>query len=318
MGRRRHLDPPDAAPPAGAGAAASEEHAAMALRESAVLITPVVRWLLRSGVSYGALAELLKSVFVEVAREEIEASGTRATQSALSVLSGVHRKDVRAIESRPPGESTLSAPVRGVPLASQVFTRWLTDQRYRTRSGKPRSLPRSGSGISFETLARELSHDVHPRTVLEELLRLGLVRAEGDKLIPVRSSFVPSRELGELTSLFSANAADHLAAAVHNLTVDALPWLEQSVFAEGLSDASVARLHELARSAWAQAFAGMVDEASRRVEADDAVPSEQQRRMRFGAYFFSEPLVESRCGSAPVEPPPAAPRVRRGRPRRTP
>jgi hypothetical protein len=263
------------------------EHAALALRELPTLMAPVARWLLRNGVAYGAFADTMKQVFLDTARAELARGGAAPTLSALSVLSGVHRKDVRALEAQPRAPAQVSES-RGVPLASQVFTRWLADRRFRGRDGKPGPLPRSGAAPSFEALAREVSQDVHPRTVLDELLRLGLVRLDGELLTPVNTSFVPSRTLNELSALFAANAADHLAAAVHNLTVDAPRYLEQSVFADGLSSASVERLHELARAAWARAFEGMVEEARRAVESDQAVALAAQQRMRFGVYFYGE------------------------------
>lgn len=288
----------------------SEEHAALALREAAVLLEPVVRWLLRSGVSYNALAGQLKPIFVDAARSELERGGVEPTFSALSVLSGVHRKDVRTLADAQPGDAP-AANARGVPLASQVFTRWLTDRRYRTRDGRPRALPRSGAGVTFEALSRELSLDVHPRTVLDELLRLGLVTQEDDLLIPVSTSFVPSRRLDELTALFSANAADHMAAAVHNLTVDAPRYLEQSVFADGLAAESVAQLHDLARDAWSDAFEMMVKQARKRVAADAAVPEADQQRMRFGVYFYSEPTAPAPRPGQPASTPAPRPRGRR-------
>lgn len=272
----------------------SEESAALALREAAVLLAPLATWLLRSGVSYGALATALKPVFVEAARGELERAGTQPTYSALSVLSGVHRKDVRALSEAP--QDAAQAAHRGVPLASQVYTRWLSAKRYRGRDGQPRALPRSGPGITFETLAREVSVDVHPRTVMEELMRLGLIEAEGDLLVPLAAGFTPSRRRDELTALFAANVGDHIAAAVHNLTSDAPRYLEQSVFADGLGAESVEQLHELAREAWQRAFEDMVKTARRRVERDDGLPGSEQRRMRVGIYFYSEPQ-----GAAPAD-----------------
>jgi hypothetical protein len=286
-----------------------EDRAALALREAAGLMAPVARWLLRNGVSYSAFADLLKTVFVDTARDELERSGARATQSALSVLSGVHRKDVRALEAGPrTGGETPSMP-RGVPLASQVYTRWLTDRRWRARDGKPKKLSRSGGATSFDRLARELSNDVHPRTVLDELLRLGLVRLDGDDVIPVNTAFVPISRLEEMTTLFSANAADHLSAAVHNLTADAPRYLEQAVFADGLGADSLAHLHACARAAWSQAFASMVAEANERVKKDAALEPEDQHRMRFGIYFYGEPTG----GHAPAAPAAARPRKPRTR-----
>jgi len=276
----------------------SEEQAALALREAAVLLAPVVTWLLRSGVSYGALAAALKPVFVDAARAELQRAGKSATHSALSVLSGVHRKDVRALSETPPEPAAAAA--RGVPLASQVYTRWISARRYRGRDGAPRALARSGAGITFETLAREVSVDVHPRTVMEELLRLGLVQADGDLLVPVATSFVPSRRRDALTALFAANAADHIAAAVHNLTLDAPRYLEQSVFADGLGAVSVDQLHALAREAWQRAFEDMVKAAQRRVAADADLPAQEQQRMRFGVYYYSEPQAAPPAAPVPA------------------
>lgn len=296
--RRAGSAPPEPAAP-------GDEPADLALRQAAVLMAPLARWLLRSGVSYGAFAHMLKPVFVDAAREELGRTGVEPTYSALSVLSGVHRKDVRAI-CEAPSDSVPGRP-RGVPLASQVYTRWLSSRRYRGRDGQPRPLPRSGPGITFEALAREVSVDVHPRTVMEELIRLGLVEVDGDLLLPARASFVPDRQLDELTALFAANAADHMAAAVHNLTLDAPRYLEQSVFADGLGEKSVGQLHTMAREVWQRAFEEMVKVAGQRVAADAALPEDQQQRMRFGIYFYSEPQdpAAPATGTVPKAPRPA-------------
>jgi len=299
-----------------ATARVGEDHAALALREATVLMAPIARWLLRSGVPYPAFADVLKSVFVDVARAELEGAGHKATFSALSLLSGVHRKDVRKLETDS-GEAVRDAAPRGVPLPSQVFTRWLTARRYRLRDGSPKPLPRSGSGASFETLARELSQDVHPRTVLDELLRLGLVRLEGDLVVPASASFTPSRRLDELTTLFAANASDHIAAAVHNLTRTGKRFLEQSVFADGLSEGSVEQLREKAVAAWLVAFEAMVADATRLVEHDADIEARSQQRMRFGVYFYSEPQAAAHDSAPGPAPPPAARSTRKPLKRRS-
>lgn len=273
---------------------ASEERSALALREAAMLMQPVVQWLLRSGVNYGAFANLLKAVFVNVARQELQRGGSKDTHSALSVLSGVHRKDVRALAEAGPATTP---PQRSISLASQVFTRWLTDARYRDRGGHPRSLARSGHRTSFESLARDISSDIHPRTVLEELIRLGLVTLEGDTVVPAARAFVPSRKLDEMTALFAATTADHLAAGVHNLTTEEPRFLEQSIFATGLSKVSVDTLHETAREIWSQAFEKMMNEGRQCIGADGDV--QDPHRMRFGLYYYSESTPEQpRSGRA--------------------
>lgn len=260
------------------------EHAQLALREAATLMLPVALWLLRSGVTYPAFAQLLKGVFVEAAGSELARDQGAPTQSALSLLSGVHRKDVRALADGAPRERPTARP----PLSSQVFTRWITDPKYRDAHCKPRALPRAGGRRGFESLCADLSNDVHPRAVLDELIRLGQVALEGDNVVVIAESFVPSAHVDELSALFSANAADHIAAAVSNLTSGAPKFLEQSVYADGLTPESIEQLHQAARKAWAQAFESVVTTARARVDLDNDQAG--NLRMRFGAYYYSEPV----------------------------
>lgn len=297
----------------------SPEHAALALAELGTLMQPIVRWLLRHGVNYVALADQLKPVFLEVAREELRRSGGKATHSAISVLSGVHRKDVRSLLEA----SDARERRKGVPLASQVFTRWVTDPQFRAADGSPAILPRTGPSPSFDTLARAVSTDVHPRSVLDELVRLGLVTASDDLVSLSAQAFVPAGQLADLTALFVANAADHMAAAVHNLTEPGPKLLEQSVFADGLSADSADVLAQAAREAWTQVFDPFVATARARLDADNAaaLPASEQRRMRFGVYFYSEaapaasPTADAGASAASEAPPADSPRrARQARP----
>ena len=259
-----------------------EQHAQLALREARVLMGPIVRWLLRHGVNYGAFAEMLKGSFVTMAREELGRAGAKITDSAVSVMSGVHRKDIRNL-----GQSPHRLPVpRCIPLAAQVLELWRTDARYRDANGNLRVLARSGASDSFESLAREVSTDVHPRTLLDELLRLELVTLKGDLVTVVNRARLPAPSIEENAAVFSTNAADHIAAAVHNLTLGGPKFLEQSVCVDGLSQQSAEHLHGVARALWQDAFDSMVNKARERVQAD--APVNADARIRFGVYYYSE------------------------------
>jgi hypothetical protein len=302
MNRLPPENPANSAQPTGAQVRPSAEHAELALREAQVLMAPIALWLLRSGVSYPAFADMAKLAFLQAARGELERADTKPTQSALSMLSGLHRRDVHTLVDAPGKARSPPRP----PLASRVFTRWLTDPRYRAADGRPRALLRTGVRLSFESLCRELSNDVHPRTVLDELMRLGHVELEGERVVVLAASFVPSDRLDQLTALFSSSAADHIAAAVSNITSSAPKYLEQSIYADGLTPASIDVLHDGARQAWAGAFEAVVNQARERVDHDAS--SDGDLRLRFGVYFFSEPAP----GATAPPPIPRNPSKRRG------
>ena len=305
MDRATHL-PGDATP--------AEQKARVALRAALALLVPLARWLVHNGVPYSSFAPALKSVFVEAARRELAESGGKQTDSALSVLSGVHRRDIRALADDAHTQAQPKAP----SVASQVFTRWLTDGELRDKADRPIALPKSGPAPSFEALARQVSSDVHPRTLLAEMLRLELVRVDDDRVHLQAHAFVPQHGFDEMAELFAANAADHLAAAVHNLRSDgAERMLEQSMFASGLSPRSTQALGTLARKLWRNALQQMVREATPRYQQDQKA-DQGTMRMRFGVYYYCEPLLNGGAPAATASEPARearAPRTRTARAR---
>jgi hypothetical protein len=267
-----------------ADATAAGRKASLALRAALAMALPLARWLVGNGVPYASFAPALKGVFVEAARRELIEAGAKVTDSSLSVLSGVHRRDIR--ES---ARSPRSAPQPKAPsVASQAFTRWLTDPAYRDAGNRPAALPRSGPAPSFDALARTVSSDVHPRTLLAEMQRAGLVRAEDERVQLLADAFVPEHDFAENAGLFAGNVADHIAAAAHNLSARDARFLEQSVYGSGLSAASASELGQLAREIWRGAFEHMVREATRRHAADHD-HADARMRMRFGVYYYAEP-----------------------------
>ena len=266
------------------GTSLTDRRARVALGAAMAMLVPLARWLVKNGVHYASFAPALKAVFVEAARRELEGAGAKVTDSALSVLSGVHRRDIRGLGHRPDPVAAPKTP----SAASQVFTRWVTDPRYRDTGNRPVALPKQGPAPSFDALAREVSSDVHPRTLLAEMLRLELVETDGETLRLRAAAFVPQAGFDERAGSFSANVGDHIAAAAHNLGADEGRFLEQAVFGSGLSLTSVAELGDTARQLWAGAFEQMVREATRRYEHDRSEP-DARMRMRFGVYFYAEP-----------------------------
>jgi len=272
----------------------SESRSDLALAASLRLLAPLVEMLLVEGVTYPLFVQALKLVFLEAATRTLEASEGRVNDSKLSLLSGVHRKDVR--EWRNAGHPL--APVKTLGLAMEVFTRWVSDPAYCDKRGQPRILERAGKSGSFEDLARSVSTDVHPRAVLEELLRLGVVAEEPGKkgratprLRLCESAFVPKQGYAEMLQLFADNIGDHIATAASNIKGDEPPVLEQSIYADGLTAQSARELAELARKQWARTFSEVVRKATALTERDQG-RADADRRMRLGSYFYHGPMIK--------------------------
>ena len=250
------------------------------------VLQPLVRLLLRSGVTYPVFAAALKRVFLAAAQQELAGRQMAATDSAVSLLSGVHRRDVRNLSR---GDSAAKAsPPAPLGMAAQVVARWMNDASYQDAKGGTRALPKAGDA-SFDTLVASVSRDVRPKAVLDELLRLGVVQDTADGVVLEGSGFAPRQGFEEMSWLMAQNLQDHAAAAVANLH-DEGNFLEQAVFVDELTAESATRLQQVSVLAWKAAFKTVMQEAQTRFDSDasTAAPEARQHRARFGVYFYSE------------------------------
>lgn len=267
-----------------------ESRADLSLAVAVRVLAPLLPLLLREGVTFQRLVVALKQALLEEAPAVLLDSGVRVNDSSVSTLTGIHRKDVR--EWRSAGRPRPQAKIFGAVM--NAFTRWSTDPDYCDARGRPRVLVRKGGAGSFEALAASVSNDVRPRTVLQELQRLGVAElvagASDDAEDRVRlrvDAFVPREGTPEMLQLLSDNVSDHLAAAVQNVLGATPPMLEQSIYADGLRLQSVERMHALARKTWQAAFPEIVRKATAE-RKEDAGQTGADQRIRIGMYFYHE------------------------------
>jgi hypothetical protein len=251
------------------------------------LLMPLARLLLRHGVAYPAFAAALKKVFIQAARDELKREGRPLTDSAVSLLSGVHRRDVRNLSQLDaPTAVALTAPMS---MSTQVAARWLSQPQYLDADGQAIALSRTSPSGGFDALVAGISTDVRPRAVLEDMLRLGIVQETGDSICLLDAGLAPRQGFAEMAQLLQANAHDHIAAATQNLDGDA-NFLEQSIFVDQITAKSAQRLHAVSAKAWRTAFKTVMLEATLRFEDDKAHATAQERthRARFGSYFYAQ------------------------------
>src|SRR5690242_13737736 len=92
------------------------------------LLRPIIRLAIHYGLTYPALAEMLKSVYVETADREFQIDGKPQTDSRVSMLTGVHRKDVKRLRSEAAAESR-ELP-KSVSLGAQIAAVWSSRPEY--------------------------------------------------------------------------------------------------------------------------------------------------------------------------------------------
>jgi len=260
---------------------------AAALKSAVVrILRPLVGLLMEHGLTYPWLSNVLKSVFVEVADKEFRLRDKRQTDSRITLLTGVHRKDIRRL--RDPAAGSEQEPPSSVFLGAQLVAVWTSDPRFTDANGHPRALPRRGQDdqAGFDTLATSVNKDIRPRAVLDELLRVGAVQMDDRDYIELKTdAFIPSKGFEEKAYYLGQNVHDHIAAARHNVQDGAPPLLERSVYYDGLSPRSVRELEALAQHEGMRVLQ-ILNRRARELQAGDKHASDAGHRINFGVYFY--------------------------------
>lgn len=255
------------------------------------ILRPLARLLTAQGITFPMLAELLKQIYVEEAVRHFSLDGEPPSDSRVSLLTGVHRKDVKRLRRLRTEEG--EAMPEMVALGAQLAAAWTARKDLRDSRGRPGPLPRlasQGGARSFEGLVASISKDIRARPLLDEWLRLGVAKIdEQDRVVLKTSAFVPSRGFDEKAFYFGHNLHDHVAAAAHNMEAKGPAFLERSVHYEGLQGASVAKLASLAEKEGMQAVQSVYAEA-KESDARDRKAGGPKQRLTFGIYFYSEPV----------------------------
>ncbi|MDD2500262.1 MAG: DUF6502 family protein [Geobacter sp.] len=253
-------------------------------RTLARLLRPIARLSLVHGITFAALCELVKRAFVHEAKALQPDMPEHGMVSRISTATGINRREVTRLT-----QIDASATVAKPSIASEVLARWLTDPSLRKLNGESVVLSRVGEGQSFEALAQLVTRDVHPRSILDELVRLGLVHHdEKDDIVSLASNdFVPKADVQQMLAFLGDNVGDHLEAAVANVTSDPGPHLEQAVFADELSIESVQALQARITAHWRALREDLVPAITELIEADRLAGRAQNQRIRIGLYAFN-------------------------------
>lgn len=182
------------------------------------LLEPLVRFSLRHSVRLHDLIEILKRSFVRCAAAELRANGEKCNTTRISLMTGVHRKDVDRVQLN------LPPPPSNADLTMRVIGHWQTSRRFTTTDGSPRVLTYQDDDSEFAALVSAISREITPPTVLRELERVGAVERAARGLRLLHASFVPAGDAESGFKVISQDIGDLIeAGGTDNTLRDAYP-----------------------------------------------------------------------------------------------
>lgn len=261
---------------------------------SAVLriLRPLVRILLRHGVSFGSFADLARAVFVDVAAQDFAIPGRKQSVSRIAVLTGLTRKDVARLQGLGSPEDALAE--RRYNRAARVVAGWVRDGRFSSEAG-PRELAFEGGPGSFSDLVRAYSGDVPPRAILDELQRVGVAeRIDGERVRLCVRAFVPQIGDEDKLHILGTDVAFLVSTIDHNLQCnhDAARF-QRKVSYDNLPTEIIPQFQALSR-AKAQA---LIEEMDRWLSQHDRdinpdVKGTGRKQAGLGIYYFEGDVPE--------------------------
>ena len=200
------------------------------------VLSPLVRLLLRHGVSHAEFANWAKQAYVDEATAHFGLNGKTPSVSRVAIVTGINRKEVKRIRDLP---ADVDTGVAKHNRAVRVVTGWLQDRAFLTARGRPRVLVYGDPDESFNTLVRKHGGDVPARAMLDELTRVGTVSNENGRVTLLRRGYVPHESESALLDLFATSATDLLTTLDHNLAGGGERRLQMSVAYDNVTAAGV-------------------------------------------------------------------------------
>lgn len=258
------------------------------------ILRPLVRQLMRYGVSYRLFADIARHVYVDVAEEDFALPGRKPSNARTSVLTGINRKDIAKQKERPHPLS--GTPAEAPSPAARLIAGWTNDHDFRTAEGRPRPLtlePESdGDGANFAELVRRYTSDVTVRALLDELIRIKAVSVDSGIATLLVPAYIPHRDMKENIRIFSTATADLLSTFDHNvIDTPANRFIQRTVSYEVPVELLQA-IRDRSRDEGESFLLQINDWLARSGQTPSKNPSDTTRA-GIGIYYFERPVDEA-------------------------
>ena len=254
------------------------------------LLRPLVRILLRNGVSYSTFADFVKWVYVDVASQEFGIKGRKQSASRVSVLTGLSRKEVMRVRKLPRPDDRASAEKYN--RAARVIAAWRRERKFLDIDGNPAPLPMTGPDVSFSELVKRFSGDVPVRATLDELIRVGAVeKLEDGRISLLTRIYVAESSDADKLHILGTDVAHLISTIGHNLRPDSSgPFFQRKVAYDNLPDEALPIFREHSAKK-AQTLLENLDKwlAQHDRDVTPAVKGAGRNNAGIGIYYFEEP-----------------------------
>jgi Family of unknown function (DUF6502) len=263
------------------------------------LMRPLVRFLLARGIAFDSFVEVAKRAFIEVAEKDFGIPGKRQTDSRISVLTGLTRKEVARV--RDEVEPLAVAADQRLNRAARVVSGWVRDfASAKKNKASAMTLAMDGGKQSFAELVKRYSGDMPVQSVLDELLRAGTVtRLDDGSIQLVNRTYLSAKDEAGKVFLLGSDARDLIATITHNLdSKSGQAYFQRKTSYNNLPANALNQIRDSLRDEGQQ----FLERFDRKLAAQDrdmnpAALGEGRKRAVVGLYYFEEDVEAAASAS---------------------
>lgn len=263
------------------------------------LMRPIVRLLLSQQIGLQHSAEIMKSLYVEVANAHFQHAGVEQSDSRISLLTGLHRREVKRLRADL-AEPTAAMTARAMSV--RLAGVWTGHKSFIDENGNPLPLPRRGAAAegvaSWDDLVDQLTRDLPARVLLDEMQRLQIVTIDSQARVRLNESGRTSHaDLADRIEEIGRLGPDRIAVGVENLLGAAPPHLTRTFFGEHITVADVALIHQFIETEvlpmMRRANVVLTEAEAAHQNAPDAT-----ERVSFGMYLYHATMPQTSATNA--------------------
>ena len=255
------------------------------------ILRPLIRILLKNGVSYGTFSDIAKWVYVETASSDFGIKSRKPSISRISVLTGLSRKEVKRVKELPvPAETEYAEQYN---RAARVVAAWRREAEYSDPKGNPMVLPILGEGPTFAELVKKFSGDLPHRAILDELVNAGMVEKTDDNRVRLLNrSYIPGKNQGMKFHILGTDVSNLISTIGHNLSADeSQRFFQRKVSYDNLPREILPVFHSMA----ALSSQKLLEDLDKFLAANDRdsnpeVDGSGRHNAGLGIYYFEKPF----------------------------
>jgi hypothetical protein len=271
------------------------------------LLRPLMRSVLRFGLSHADLVEVVRGLYIAAVRDHLIEQNRQVTVARVALMAGVTRSEAENIvDNRKRRQFARLENTSRVDRLSSLLSVWHDDNRFSTPYGAPLDLSLSPerSFKTFDDLLLASGIDLDRETVLDALVAAGCIETHENKFVRCLSrTFIPSgvdvsgiSRLGRFGGALNATIAHNLLRSADEPTYFERVFVSDALVGVEYRDQLLGFLREEG-----QLF---VDKLCRwSTDREGTLGDQQGKRYGVGVYFYEDTRPASSVEiESPVNP----------------